>query len=139
MNEEYIFKEGDVVKLKNSCTNCNEGEICTLHFGTKTGSDIENLFAWGAGGNANCSCKYNWVLITKSTNTIMGNIIDKVRKMRLQEPEKSFVKAGIANTDGTLTAEGKQLFDEWIFEQNKVDFNDEVVQPLLDEMAEEGE
>lgn len=131
MNEKYIFKEGDVVKLKNSCTRCEQGEICTLHFGTKSGGGIETLFAWGAGIEANCSCEYNWELITKSKNTTMGNIIDKVRQMRLKEPEKSFVKAGIANTDGTLTAEGKQLFDEFLVEKYKADFNKEVVQPLL--------
>lgn len=77
------------------------------------------------------------LLNQNQSNNIMGTIIDKVRQMRLKEPEKSFVKAGIANTDGTLTKDGEQLFNEWMFEKNKADFNNEVVQPLLAEIEKE--
>jgi hypothetical protein len=69
------FKVGQKVKIKKDCTCCKKGEICTLHLGTKEGSDKSTLFAWGKGLRANCSCKNNWELFREKGMKVMFIVI----------------------------------------------------------------
>ncbi len=65
------------------------------------------------------------------------SLISKLMLQLKSEPEKSFIKAGVTNADGTLTCEGKELYENWRFQQDAAQFNTDVVQPLLAQMKEE--
>ncbi len=39
--------------------------------------------------------------------------------------------------DGLLTCEGKELFENWLFQANKDKFNTDVVQPMIADMEKE--
>ncbi len=139
------YLKGQKVRFISDCNGEGKGTVAEIAIVRSCGVDVitDQSFGWGLPGDLRWSVNYPEeyleIINDNKTKTSMGNIIDKVRQMRLKEPEKSFVKAGIANTDGTLTKEGEQLFNEWMFEKNKADFNKGVVQPLLAEIEAEKE
>lgn len=47
------------------------------------------------------------------------------------EPQKSFIKAGIMNTDESLTADGKELLLAYLIKKEGDNFKTEVVDPIL--------
>ncbi len=51
------------------------------------------------------------------------------------EPEKSFIKAGVMNTDESLTADGQALFLAFLLKKQGSEFKTEVVDPILEEEA----
>ena len=55
----------------------------------------------------------------------------------MSEPEKTFRKTGITNTDNMLTSEGTELFLNWLFQQNKAEFKTEVADEILSAQKEE--
>ena len=65
------------------------------------------------------------------------NLKEKFLVAFLGEPEKSFRKLGITNGDNLLTAEGKELYDNWKFQKDKEAFKTEVVDGLLKEVEAE--
>lgn len=71
-----------------------------------------------------------YIKLIKSNKKSM-NFIQKLKEATLKEPEKSFRKCGITGSDGELTSDGKDVFLQWLFDQNKETFNKEVVQPIL--------
>lgn len=52
------------------------------------------------------------------------------------EPDKSLIKSGLMNSDGTLTDEGKKVWDVWMLNKNKEAFKTEVADPILTELKE---
>lgn len=105
--------------------------IKTIENSEKTGT-YEIL---DADGNAISSCSYCFYenhLVLK-TKTFMSNLIEKFRLLSKGEPEASFIKAGVQTIDGAITTEGKDLYATWRFEQDKAQFNTDVVQKLLAE------
>lgn len=52
------------------------------------------------------------------------------------EPEKSFIKAGIMDMSGSLTADGRELWTQWLVKKFGDDFKKEVVDPILAEEEE---
>lgn len=76
----------------------------------------------------------------KLTNnkTIMSNLIEKARLLVKGEPEKSLIKKGITNIDDTLTVDGKQLFEDFLYRSNKTVFvADPAIAALLAEKDEQ--
>lgn len=65
--------------------------------------------------------------------TIMSNLKQLWQSLTLQEPEKTFSKVGITDMEGNLTVEGKALYEQWRFEQDKAQFKTEVADKLLAE------
>lgn len=53
-----------------------------------------------------------------------------------KEPEKSFSKAGITDSDDLLTDTGKEIFLAWLLKNNGEKFKTEVVDELLKEDKE---
>ncbi len=51
----------------------------------------------------------------------------------LQEPEKSFRKAGVTNGDGFLTEDGQKIFVAWLLQKNGSSFKTEVVDGIIAE------
>lgn len=76
---------------------------------------------------------YRATYIKQPANKQPMTIIEKIRLAAKTEPEKSFIKAGITNMDGSFTSEGKEAFLSYLLEKNKDDFNTTIVQPLLAE------
>lgn len=83
---------------------------------------------------------YHWEgeleLITNKKN-IMSNLKEKFAMLMKEEPDKSFFKAGITNSDYSLTEEGKGVFLEWLLKKNGDAFKSEVVDGILTSMKED--
>lgn len=70
--------------------------------------------------------------LVNSKNIIM-NIVEKFKNSFIQEPERTFKKAGITNGDGILTSDGRDIFFAWLLKQNADKFKAEVVDELIKE------
>jgi hypothetical protein len=84
------FKEGDTIRQKEYCSDVEEGEICVLHYGSKTGNDRNLLFAWGKRTNANCSCSHNWELISHRKEEKMEKMKFGVKFEESSDPVEFF-------------------------------------------------
>lgn len=73
----------------------------------------------------------HWAILSNSKQSTIMNIIQKAKLAITPEPEKSFIKAGIMNTDGTLTSDGQTVLLGYLLEQNKAAFKTDVVDALL--------
>lgn len=65
------------------------------------------------------------------------NLIEKYKLTLKGEPEKTLIKTGIMSSEEILTSDGKDLFFEWLFQQNKKQFTDEVASKILKEEEKE--
>lgn len=61
------------------------------------------------------------------------NLAEKFALVFKGEPEKSFIKAGIMNSDESLTSDGQSLFLSYLLKKNEDDFKTIVVDPILAE------
>lgn len=84
--------------------------------------------AWDSGTKSNHPENELTPVSNKKTN--MG-LIDKMALVFKGEPEKSFIKAGVMNTDETLTKEGEAVFLAYLLKANGADFKTKVVDPIL--------
>jgi len=71
--------------------------------------------------------------LTNKIKTINMSLINTFKKLTRSEPEKTFVKAGVLNEELTLTEDGKELFLNYMFEKEKVEFKKEVVDAIVKE------
>lgn len=73
----------------------------------------------------------------KPKQTFMSNLIEKARSLVRSEPEKSLIAKGITNTDDSLTAQGTELFLDFLYRSNKTAFvADQAVAAILAEKEE---
>ncbi len=72
-------------------------------------------------------------LIKTSSKPIMAKLTEKMALIFKGEPEKSFIKAGVMNTDETLTTDGQAVFLAWLLKENGTKFKTDVVDPILAE------
>lgn len=77
------------------------------------------------------------MVFIKNNKLNMSSIIEKFKLLTKAEPDKSFIKAEITEMDGSFTTDGRMLFEQWQLEKNKVAFNAEVAQPILEAKKEE--
>jgi hypothetical protein len=74
-------------------------------------------------------------ITTTTTKTSLMEITrDTIAMFFKGEPEKTLIETGLTDRDGTLTAEGRLIFLNWLFNQNKDKFFAEVVKPIADEL-----
>lgn len=127
------FKKGD--RVIGNATNINYvglmGTIISID-PSKTGDFGEYVISFD-----NDSTKSNWrddgeLDLINSSNTM--NLNEKLALVFKGEPEKSFIKAGVMNTDESLTSEGQTLFHAWLLKKHGADFKTEVVDPIIAEM-----
>lgn len=71
--------------------------------------------------------------INQNNNKNMSNLTSMFKNLVRSEPEKTFVKCGIMNESLDLTAEGKELFTNFLFEKNKSEFKTEVADKIVAE------
>lgn len=144
---EQEFRVGDRVRFKpghlpsSSQGFHSESEEFTVKCVNNDGNNAylftqNEASSRGAYGDI-CSCgKHRWVeqsddieiIGTKLTNM---NLKEKMALVFKGEPQKSFIKAGIMNSDETLTSDGKDVFMAWLLKQNGDAFKTEVVDPIL--------
>lgn len=73
----------------------------------------------------------------KTNKKINMNLKETFSHIFLKEPEKSFRKAGVTDSDGTLTTEGQSIFLSWLLKENGDAFKTEVIDPVLLETKED--
>ena len=122
----YNFKEGDKIRMKSTCSDCYVDQVYSLvdYEGSLTVNGPK--FPYSA-----CQCRGEWELI-KDKRNIMTNLLSKFKNMNLGEPDKSFLKVGVTDDKGDVTEEGKSVFNQFLFDKYKDEFNEKVVQPLLE-------
>lgn len=81
----------------------------------ETGNDVENL---------------ELIAPLKTTNN-MASLIDQAKLAFKSEPEKSFIKIGVMDSNENLTPDGKELLLQYLLEMNKDDFKTTIVDPIL--------
>jgi hypothetical protein len=142
------FKIGDRVRAISSVSDLEylkgkEGTVCQINPDFK-GCNISVNFGFSFMGGHNCdeTCpngfgRYGsdneFELIDNKRNKIYMNIKEKFAMMMKGEPDKSFFKAGITNSDFSLTSEGTQIFLQYLLKKNGDAFKTEVVDGLLAE------
>ncbi len=144
------IKVGDKVTVKKSTDhefyqNCDCAQADYLILTGFPSQNGNSGFQWDGyykDGKRFSSCSGHNVLekhfvLLKGNKTSNMSLKSIYKNLTRQEPEKSFVKAGITDESDSLTSDGTELFIEWLFEKNKADFNTEVVQPILKEQEEE--
>lgn len=88
-----------------------------------------------------CPCgKHTWTeglddIEIISSNSINMTLSEKFAVAFKGEPEKSFIKAGIMNTDESLTEEGQALFLAFLLKEHGTKFKTDIVDPILAEEA----
>lgn len=75
-------------------------------------------------------------IISKSKKNNMS-ITSLYKNLTRQEPEKSFVKAGVMDESLQFTSEGRELFLNFLLEKNKDDFKKEVVDLVIAEQEKD--
>lgn len=130
------FKAGDRVRVIGSNngqyhlnSTCNEGgEYTIIAHGKNTGywyQFEDQTWAW----------EEELKLIGNNHKNM--NIKEKFITSLLPEPEKTFRKLGITDSDGLLTSEGRDIYLSWRLKQDKVQFNTDVATPMLAEQDSE--
>lgn len=71
-------------------------------------------------------------LIERANNKSM-NLQERVAIAFKGEPEKSFIKAGVMNIDGTLTVEGREVWTAFLVKKFGDEFKTTVIDPMLAE------
>lgn len=135
-SEKPIFKIGDEYEvIDNSCSHDRSiGSTVKVH-GLYTGS-LSGFYY---------TKELNWYIsqsdvIKKGSSTDIKsmNIVKKFQLATKSEPEKSFIKAGIAEMNGQLTSDGQEVFLQWLLKENGDAFKTAVVDPILaDEEAKD--
>jgi hypothetical protein len=59
------------------------------------------------------------------------NLYEEMATLQAKEPKKSFIKAGVVNSEGYWTDSGSEIFKKWLRDKFEKEFNEEVVQPIL--------
>lgn len=149
----YKFQVGDKVTVRDdakdfwsNCADANRFRISAKEYYlllTRVGNIGD--FKWECYDLKGTRCNYcgghdlqndDFILINKQTNN-MPKLLNKFQNIFLQEPEKSFRKAGITGEDGMLTDEGQEVFLTWLLKKNGDAFKTEVVEPILADQKDE--
>lgn len=78
-----------------------------------------------------------YIIHLKLVKKDMTSLREKMALVFKGEPEKSFIKAGVMNTDETLTSDGQAVFMAWLLKENGTKFKSEVVDPILADMKKD--
>lgn len=126
-----MFKKGDKVERWQGGSNAGM-QVGDTGVVISVGSDGNPIVRCDRNGEEGEHDKNN-VRLIQSTNPKNMNVIEKFALAMKGEPEKSFIKAGIMNTNETLTDDGTKVFMAYLLKKHKDDFKKEVVDPILAE------
>jgi len=132
--DETYYPSGCWAKLKNGKLEIAPLKILKIDGGIiyneKTFChcfDIDHLYLVPEKENQTKENQTN--LITNIKNN-MPNLMEKVKSLYISEPNKSLQKFGFTTQSNELTSEGREVFINWLFEKNKKDFCDDVLEKL---------
>ena len=134
----HAFQVGDVVRRINGDNDGvmkgDTGKIVRLY---KNGFDDFAAIKTDKNSRESSHNILNLVLVKSDSNNkinnLMQNLVQKYRLMMAKEPERTFIEAGVMNDKFEMTADGKALFETFLFEKFKGDFKTEIVDKLVAE------
>lgn len=141
-----LIKVGEIFplspELRDTCGSLSGmGDIVQLKVTElPTGSDREYMGYSGLNAEGETLATCHGCITVGSLTKIkleinqMQNIplVEKAKLASKTEPLKSFIKLGVTNSDGLLTAEGQQLFLGWLLAQQGDAFKTAVIDPILE-------
>ncbi len=77
------------------------------------------------------------IQVSKEDTNTMKDLLTKFKNAIMDEPRKTLIKYGVETEGGDLTSEGKELFLNWLYTNNKDKFMEEVISVI--KKAEEKE
>jgi len=111
------FKEGDYVRIKHYCSEVEEGEICQLKYGSKSGSVMNKLFAHGK--ISSCACQDNWELVSETKlNQFNNKIMSVITNIFKSEEDKALEHFELGSKNN-LNEKGLMEFLSFLYEQNR--------------------
>jgi hypothetical protein len=118
VGDTFIYtKEMNDAKIKSSCFNDNSqyiGKLATVKRILRC-YDTQRYDLDISYDNFHCNIIDPYLPINSLTPNIMSNLVQKFKSLVRQEPEKSFIKAGVMDEKETLTSDGTALFHNWLF------------------------
>ena len=125
------FKIGDKVKI----VNCEHSQDAKTRVGVisiiKDYGGEHNGMNWCHLLDGNLSIYEKELELVNNINNM--NIIDKIKLARMNEPEKTLVKAELMNLDGSLTAEGKEVLNDILVQTYKEKIKTEYALPIIED------
>ena len=76
-------------------------------------------------------CEQDVIINNKPMEGCSMSLIQKMKLALMGEPEKTLTKAGVIDSCGNLTCDGKDLFMAYLFTQSKQAFTDDVVAKIV--------
>lgn len=132
----HKFKIGDRVKLINILSsNATYGCLSIGALFIVEGEDLSSTHnVLVSDGSRQIWLNRDELELVESNNINSNmSIKQKFAEIFMSEPNKSFRKAGITNSDYSLTTEGQDIFLQWLLKKNGDAFKTEVVDELLKE------
>lgn len=97
----------------------------------QTTNDVAYI-EWTHDKHQNGPYNFTDLIIYQIKPTLMSNLVQKVKELFQSEPDKTFMKAGIKDANGVLTAEGQTVFLAYLLDNKfAADFKTDVVDKLL--------
>jgi len=130
---EPKFKVGDKVKIKQDCSRCIAGEICTLKRGEIDGKTLNDIYARNERveklGSSGCSCENNWELVEEEKQEPVeplrpeprfqvGQVLKYTPKIDLENSQEVFVVMEIKWFD----RQGKKRPAQWYYAEDTTDY-----------------
>ena len=143
--EKYPINVGDVITVKkfpgvwSSSDGAKDPTLAAYPIvGTVEYVDYDESYVYfrlsnGYGFAINDSYAQHFILNSTNKNNSMQTLQEKFKIAFKGEPEKSFIKAGVMNTDESLTSDGQALFLAWLLKTNGDAFKKDVIDPILAE------
>ena len=131
-HKDETFKIGDRVRLNLKASTRHNQEGTIIEHDTN-GAPWQIIFD---DGDTNRAEKSNTTINqeTKPKNqTFMSRLISSFKLMTKSEPEKTFIQAGVTDSNGNLSEEGKELFLAYLLAENGMKFKTDVVDAILEE------
>lgn len=128
-----MFEEGDIVVTSSTCNGATKGKELLVFKASGGELAINDEGYWRSGMNA-CTCTSNWKLISKkSDKKVTMSLAKSFALVFKKEPEKSFQKACVTDSNDVLTTEGTLVFLSWMLKKHGEEFKKEVVDAILAE------
>lgn len=139
------FKVGDRVRIKSEpsswasllCAKSPKNGTILYPFeteieGIKEDRDYTAMKAGNYGWSLSCLIKEGKIELINKSKSTMSKIIDTIKLARLNEPEKTLVKAELMNLDGSLTESGKEALNDLLVQKFKEELKTTYATPILE-------
>ncbi len=143
-----LFTVGSTIRFKSGSYNnpCSRADgLYTIKCVQGGNLYLSNRGVSGEAQGTDCPCgKHTWIFhegdvdLVESKSPITNmSLLEKAKLAFKSEPEKSFIKVGVMDSQENLTTEGTALLLQFLLEKNKDVFKTEIVDPILKEIEDE--